>query len=300
MIFSILSHINFFRFNPVKFSTSMLLRKSKFLLISFSIIAAFLFSSCDKIPGGVVDSQIVDYSVEKIEAPVSVTYSKSDSSVTTTIWLANNESVNSVWCKISSLDGQIIINPSVSFQFVYDMIPFSWQRDLKTYSAKFYMSKSNPSGKYQIEYFVENNINKSPNNTAKVGSALFKYNNNQNNLPPVISNLVIPSAVSRGNNFSFSLKADDPNGVSDIQAVFYKLYRPDGTLVVNSQGISEFPLYDDGNSSVHGDQTAGDGIYSAMLNFPNTQPTGVWKFEFQAKDYGGKLSNVLTQNLTVN
>ncbi|MEW5841679.1 MAG: choice-of-anchor X domain-containing protein [Bacteroidota bacterium] len=275
----------------------MLLRKSKFRLISFSIIAAFLFSSCDKIPGGVVDSQIVDYSVEKIEAPVSVTYSKSDSSVTTTIWLANNESVNSVWCKISSLDGQIIINPSVSFQFVYDTIPFSWQRDLKTYSAKFYMSKSNPSGKYQIEYFVENNINKSPNNTAKVGSALFTYGNNQNNLPPVISDVGLPTSVNRGDSFLISVKASDPNGLSDIYQVYFKLYRPDGSTVDPGNGLGYFIMFDDGS---HGDQTAGDGIYSLQNYFGQTSQTGLWKFEFQAKDYGGKLSNVLTQNLTVN
>ncbi len=297
MIFSILSHINFFRFNPVKFSTLMLRRKPKFLFISFLIIAAFVFSSCDKIPSGVVDSQIVDYSVEKIEAPVSVTYSKSDSSVTTTIWLANNESVNSVWCKISSLDGQIIINPSASFQFVYDMIPFSWQRDLKTYSAKFYMSKSNPSGKYQIEYFVENNINKSPNNTAKVGSALFTYDNNQNNLPPVISDVGLPTSVNRGDSFLISVKASDPNGLSDLYQVYFKLYRPDGSAVDPGNGLGYFIMFDDGS---HGDQTAGDGIYSLQNYFGQTSQTGSWKFEFQAKDYGGKLSNVLTQNLTVN
>ncbi len=168
------------------------------------------------------------------------------------------------------------------------------------FTSEFFMSKINPNGVYQIEYFASDNINLPPNNFAKVGSALFTYDNNQINYPPVILNLVLPSTITRGNDFSFSLKVYDPNGASDIQTVSYHLYRPDSTLVVNSQGISDFPLYDDGNSSNHGDQTAGDGIYSAMLNFPVNQPTGIWRFEFQAKDRGGKLSNVITQNVTVN
>ena len=297
MIFSFALHTSFFHAILNRLNDLMRRHKLKPFLIASSTLFAFLFSSCDKVPSGVVDSQIVDYSVENIEAPVSVTYSKSDSSVTTTIWLANNESVNNVWCKISSLDGQIIINPSASFQFVYNMVPFSWQRDLKTYSAKFYMSKSNPSGKYQIEYFVENNINKSPNNTAKVGSALFTYDNNQLNLAPAISNTTLPTDVNRGDSFLISVKASDPNGLADVYQVYFKLYRPDGSLVDPGNGLSYFIMFDDGS---HGDQTAGDGIYSLQNSFGSTAQTGLWKFEFQAKDYGGLLSNTITQNLTVN
>ena len=61
-------------------------------------------------------------------------------------------------------------------------------------------------------------------------------------------------------------------------------------------------MFDDGNSANDGDQTAGDGIYSVVLNFPASQPTGPWKFEFQAKDKGApfKLSNMITFTLVVN
>lgn len=294
MIFSFLAHINLSRAIPAKFK--MQLQKSKLLLVT--AVAALVFSSCDKIPSGVVDSKIVDYSVTNIVSPKSVTYNPADSSVTTSIQFANTGSIGSVWCKISFLDGTAVIKDNNT------MSDDGQNGDAKAgdgiYTAKFLMSKKNPVGVYQIEYFVTDNVNLPPNNSAKVGAIFFSYDNNQNNVPPVISNLSMPSSVSRGSDFSFSLKAEDPNGASDIQSIFYKLYRPDGTLVINSQGISEFPLYDDGNSTVHGDQTAGDGIYSAMLNFPATQPTGVWKFEFQAKDRGGMTSNMITQNLTVN
>jgi len=159
------------------------------------------------------------------------------------------------------------------------------------------MSRLNPNGKYQIEYFVEDNVNLPPNNSAKVGSALFTFDNNQNNLPPVISDVGLPASVNRGDSFLISVKVSDPNGLSDLYQVYFKLYRPDGSTVDPGNGLSYFIMFDDGT---RGDQTAGDGIYSLQNSFGSTAQTGTWKFEFQAKDYGGKLSNVITQNLTVN
>lgn len=299
MIFLFLSHSNLFRFIPGKLSCLMLLQKSKSLLILFSIVAVFMFSNCDKIPNNVVDSKIVDYAVDRIETPSSVSYSKVDSSVTTSIWLANNESVNIVWCKISSVDGRIIINSRLILQYAYDMVSYSWQRDLKVYSAKFPMSRLNPNGKYQIEYFVEDNVNLPPNNSAKVGSALFTFDNNQNNLPPVISDLVIPGSVNRGESFIFTLKVDDPNGLSDIYQVYFKLFRPDGSQVLGAPGQDYILMYDNGDQNF-GDQNAGDGIYSFKNSFSSTSQTGTWRFEFQAKDRGGNLSNVLLHNMIVN
>lgn len=295
MIFTFLSHINFFRFNPAKLSTLMFRQKSKLLLISFSIITAFVFSSCDKIPSGVVDSQIVDYAVTKIVSPTSVLFTPSDSSVVTSVQFSNYGSIGNVWCKISLLDGTVIIKDNNT------MTDDGKDGDAKAgdgiYTSKFLMSKNNPSGIYQIEYFVTDNINLPPNNFAKVGSALFTYGNNQNNLPPVISDVGLPASVNRGDSFLISVKASDPNGLSDLYQVYFKLYRPDGSMVDPGNGLGYFIMFDDGS---HGDQTAGDGTYSLQNYFGQTSQTGSWKFEFQAKDYGGKLSNVLTQNLTVN
>ncbi len=119
------------------------------------------------------------------------------------------------------------------------------------------------------------------------------------NSPPVLSNLVIPDTVTFNEQFTFHVDVYDINGANDVYKVYYKLYKPDGTLIVNSQGISEFPLSDSGDTSESGDVTAGDGIYTMQLLIPTGQPAGVWRMDFQAIDYQDSLSNIISHNLTV-
>ncbi len=273
--------------------------------IAINILSLFLFTtvfiSCDKIPDGIVDSKLVDYNVVSITAPSTFIYSQTDSTIVTTILIKNVETVLNVWCKVSSFDGtltlqnQILMSDDGNISFYGDQL-----KNDGIYSCKIPMGKLNPNGKYQIEYFVEDNVRISPDNVQKVGAQIFSYNNNQQNLAPTISNLSIPASVNRGVVFVFSLSASDPNSYNDIQSVYYEFFRPDGSMVSNSQGISKFPLFDDGNTSVDGDLHSGDGVFSNQLLFPTNQPTGVWRFEFHAIDRGGKLSNVIVHNLTLN
>jgi hypothetical protein len=275
-------------------------KKNNLIIYLLFICTVLLLTSCDKIPSGIVDFKTVDYAEKIISIPSSVVYAKSDSSVVTSIQIINTASVGSVWCKISSLDGTIIIKDK---SLMYDDGNTAVDGDLKKgdgiYSGKFYMSKLNPNGKYQIDYYVEDNINLAPDNLSKVGSAQFNFDNGQNNLPPVISNLVLPASVNRGDSFIFSIKAEDPNGYADISQVYFRLYRPDGTLVSSGDAFGYFVMVDNGDQNL-GDQTAGDGIYSFKNSFGTTAPIGSWKFEFQAKDRAGKLSEIITQMMTVN
>ena len=82
--------------------------------------------------------------------------------------------------------------------------------------------------------------------------------------------------------------------------VYYEMYKPDGTQQVNSQGLSQFPLYDNGDTSGTGDLTAGDGRYSFKLTFPVEIEIGTWEFRFYAEDRSGALSNVISHNIEVN
>jgi hypothetical protein len=103
--------------------------------------------------------------------------------------------------------------------------------------------------------------------------------------------------VNINQQFTFSVVVSDSNGLSDIVQVYYELFRPDSSQVSNSQGISKFPLADDGE---HGnDLIAGDGIYTMFLTIPLGQTLGVWRFEFEAKDRSNKLSNKLIHTLVV-
>ena len=99
--------------------------------------------------------------------------------------------------------------------------------------------------------------------------------------------------------FSFLSKHADNNGLNDIEFVFYEAYNPDGVKVVNSKGISQFPMFDDGNTQENGDVTSGDGIYSVLLTFPATTQKGTWRFVFYAKDRGGLLSNAIEKSVVV-
>ena len=169
---------------------------------AIKILGLFLFTvvfiSCDEIPDGIVDVKTVNYNVMGITAPSTFIYSPADSTIVTSVQIQNVETVSNVWCKVSSFDGTLTINNQI---FMFDDGNVSLHGDQNKgdgiYSGKVNMSKSNPNGKYQVEFFIEDNVRISPDNVQKVGAQIFSYNNNQQNLPPVISNLNIPSSVNR-------------------------------------------------------------------------------------------------------
>jgi hypothetical protein len=266
------------------------------------VLISFALLSCDKIPDGIVEPQSVDYKIFGISAPNAVVYLPSDSTVITSVSISNFLTVDRVWCKVSSLNGSFIVKNQVPMM---DDGNSSMNGDqLKSdgiYSGKFVMSRLNPNGKYQIEFFVEDKIHRAPDNLVKVGTHIFTFDNLQINFAPVISNLIIPSSVNRGESFVFSIKVLDQNGPADITQVYFKLFRPDGSKVLNGN-TDFFLMVDNGNLDVYGDQIAGDGIYSFKNSLSTAASTqiGVWKFEFLAIDHGGKTSNILIQNLIVN
>jgi hypothetical protein len=266
----------------------------KYLLI----VLAFAFNACESIPDGVVEPTGDIYKVKSVNAPVDFVYLKTDSLLTTSIEFYNSASVSSVWLSIKSFDGAITVSQQ---KILEDNGYVNLSGDVKSgdniYSAKIPISKKHPNGKYVIDYFVEDNDRQYPSNQFKVASHTFLYDSGQSNYAPVISELNVPASVNRGVQIVLSVKAHDPNGSSDIESVYYELYRPDGTKSVNSQGISKFPLFDNG---INGDAAASDGIYSVYLTFPSNQPTGIWRFEFQAKDRSGFTSNTLTHSIMVN
>ena len=133
----------------------------------------------------------------------------------------------------------------------------------------------------------------------RVARGSFNYNNGQNNVTPVISDLVCPNSINRGVDFIFSVTANDPNGLNDIESVSFKLFRPDGTIVEESPGDTLFAMHDDGDLGTFGDSTAGDGVYSFKNSFALTAQTGNWKFIFQAEDRGGSLSNIIEHFISV-
>ena len=162
------------------------------------------------------------------------------------------------------------------------------------YEGEFILHSENPNGVYSLNFIVTglDGINR------QVAVSNFNFNNGQDNVAPIISNLVCPDSIARGVSFVFSVTAFDSNGRTDIFSTFFSLYRPDGSVVEESPGDIYFAMHDDGNL-VFGDTTANDGIYSFKNSFGDSSQTGNWRFVFQAIDRSSALSNIIEHYLNV-
>lgn len=115
------------------------------------------------------------------------------------------------------------------------------------------------------------------------------------NLPPTVSNLSAPATISRTrtpNTYALSVQVSDPNCIADLKRVFFNTFLPNG----NSSSGNPFVMHDDGKE---GDTVAADGRYTLTIQITAQNATGVYRFEFQAEDKTGALSNKITQNITV-
>lgn len=255
------------------------------MIKKYSFLILFLLG-CEKDFDNVVDIETNSYQVVSIPTPVNFTYIPGDSIITISISLRSSDLVKSVFVNIySSVNTKMSGSPLLLLDNG-NIANGDLVRSDNTFSNRFPLSQSFPNGTYRIEYFITD----VKNITKQSGISNFIYDNGQSNLPPVISNLVMPDSIELDIQFLMSLDVSDSNGTSDILQVFYELYRPDGTKITNSQGISEFPLFDNGTN---GDAVANDQKYSVFLTFPSSSnpPKGLWRFEFSARDRGRALSN---------
>ena len=124
----------------------------------------------------------------------------------------------------------------------------------------------------------------------------MNYFNGQDQYPPVISNLNAPDTLFLAAvpvATTMTVEAWDPNGQNDIDMVYFQSYRPDGTT-----SGTIFELLDNGDPTA-GDATAGDGIYSIIIQLPPQTTTGKWRFDFQARDRSDSLSNLISHNIYI-
>jgi hypothetical protein len=224
----------------------------------------------------------------------SIDYLTSDSVLTFAVTFNSSEQIQSVFFNIITPAGTQLNSSAIG---LYDDGDLSNHGDNaegdNTFSNKFTMSNEYINGVYIVQYYVTD-VNKTTN---YVCAQNFVFDNGKDRFAPVLSDLSLPDTVSIGQTFPFSVMAVDSNGYDDIELVYYELYRPDGTQVTNSQGIYQFPLFDDGQTSSNGDLVANDSVYTVILAFPPGQQLGTWRFEFSAIDRTNLLSNKIIQNL---
>jgi hypothetical protein len=259
------------------------------------IIPILNFLSCEQKFDNVIDSFNNDYQVENVLPSEDFYFNPTDSLVTISIKFNSVGTIQNVSCDVYASDDYKLL----TIDLYDDGLSSSGDttKGDKIYSNKLPLSKYYPNGIYTIKYFVTDK-----SNTLKpVAYSYFNYINGQNNVAPVISNLILVDSTAREVPITFSVDVSDSNGLSDILKVYYELYRPNGTKVYNSQGISQFPLFDNGDTASNGDLFADDGRYTVKLTFPNSPsvPSGDWRFEFQAEDRSGALSEKIIKSVKV-
>jgi len=115
------------------------------------------------------------------------------------------------------------------------------------------------------------------------------------NFPPVVSSLSAPQTISRNrvpNTYVLSIQAADPNCFTDLRRVFFNTFLPNG----NASSGNPFTMRDDGKE---GDALAGDARYSLTIQITPQNAAGIYRFEFQAEDKKGALSNKIIQTISV-
>ena len=114
------------------------------------------------------------------------------------------------------------------------------------------------------------------------------------NEPPVLSNLVAPTEVSRSSSPSvlLAVQVTDPQGLSDVKSVYFNTTKPDGTPSTGNP----FSMFDNGTA---GDADAGDGVYSLTIYITPQNDKGNYRFDFLAEDYSGAVSDTLRHIITV-
>lgn len=243
------------------------------------VVLPLFIWGCEPTYDNVIDTSTENYQVTSIlgiKETINLYESPSDSVLNLRLILTPESEVNQVYFSVYASDNsQLHLSP---IQMVEDSV--------NEFENQFILLSQNPNGIYTIKFSITGLDGKN----RQVAISNFNFINGQDTLPPVISNTVIDPdtvVVTQPTTIFTSVEAMDPNGSSDILQVYFKVYKPDGTT-----NNTKIELFDDGNISI-GDQIAGDGVYSRLIQVDQTNDKGTYRFEFQAEDRSGELSNIL-------
>jgi hypothetical protein len=244
-----------------------------------------LIWGCEQTYDNVIDTSTENYQVSNIAGIKDTVDLKvpGDSVITPRLIFTSQSEVSSAYFNVIASDLSQLNSSPIEMTEVANNI----------YENEFVLSGQNPNGDYTINFTATglDGINK------QVAVSNFYFKNGQDNIPPVISNSVVDPdtvAVTQPTVIFTSVEAADSNGRSDILEVYFIVYRPDGTT-----SGSKIQMFDDGNTSENGDETADDGIYSRLIQVDQSNQKGRYRFEFQAEDRSGTLSNIINHYVLI-
>lgn len=112
-----------------------------------------------------------------------------------------------------------------------------------------------------------------------------------------------PAAAGTYNRELLTARVSDPQGLSDVDSVYFFSRKPDGTFANNGLPIllrdNGKPFNINNPSEEVGDALAGDGIFSFSLILYNDAQTGIYEFSFYMRDRVGNLTPVKLDSLEV-
>ena len=263
------------------------------LLTGIAILLFAILPGCEKDFDEIVDVNKVNYQVTGINTFTSFRYVVGDSVITISLSLNSSENVSKVFCDIIASDDSKLNSNPISLLDNGNPANGDSAADDDRFTALFPLSQSDPVGIYIIKYFVTDNNS----NTKQVASHQFQYDNGQDNMAPVISNALIDpdTVVVIGTTvIQTTIHVTDDNGLTDIEEVYFIVYKPDGTT-----NNTKTTMFDDGNIQAYGDVTAGDGIFSRTIQVNQSNNKGTYRFEFKARDRGGLLSNSINYSVLI-
>ena len=244
----------------------------------FLFLIPLLLWGCEKTYDNVIDSSNDDYQVTSIVGVKDSVDLKipGDSLLAPRIIFSDESNINKVYFNVYDSDNSLLNGSPIEMEDLNN----------NRFEGQYILTDDNPNGNYTLKFSVTGFSGSSK----LVATRHFYLNNGQDNFPPVISNTVIDPdtvVVEQPTVILTSVEAADSNGQGDISEVYFIVYKPDGTTNGN-----KIQLYDDGESE-NGDVTAGDGIYSRLIQVDQSNQKGTYRFEFQAKDRLGALSNII-------
>ena len=251
---------------------------------TYLLFVPLMIWGCEQSYENVIDTSTENYQVSSVVGIKDTVDLKipGDSLLTPRLIFTSQSNVNKVYFNIFDSDNSIINSSPVEMEEISNNI----------YENQFVLRGEDPVGNYSIKFSVTGFDGKNK----QVAVSNFYFNNGQDNLPPVISNSVIEPdtvVVNQPTVLFTSVEAMDPNGSNDILEAFFIVYRPDSTT--NNNRVL---LFDDGNIT-NGDKIAGDGIYSRLIQVDQTNQKGTYRFEFQAEDRLGALSNIINHYVLI-
>ena len=253
--------------------------------IAYLLLIPILIWGCEQTYDNVIDTSTQNYQVSNIAGIKDTVDLKvpGDSVITPRLIFTSQSEVSSAYFNVIASDLSQLNSSPITMTEVADNI----------FENNFVLSGQNPNGNYTINFTATGLDGKNK----QVAVSSFYFKNGQDNIPPAISNSVIDPdtvAVTQPTVIFTSVEAADSNGQSDILEVYFIVYRPDGTT-----SGSKIQMFDDGNTSENGDETADDGIYSRLIQVDQSNQKGTYRFEFQAEDRSGALSNIINHYVLI-